>query len=150
MFVPALFMSIFILIGVLVIGAPLQKQRQRATRVGASAGGSGRTASGYETTLLALRDLEFDHQMGVVSDGDYDRLRTVLIAQAAAELEGAQEIATEDVAGHIEAAIEARRRQIRQRRAAAVRFCTQCGRPIVVEDRFCISCGSPLKRGSDA
>src|SRR5512132_2832756 len=43
-----------------------------------------------EPALLALRDLDFDYQIGKVSDEDYQTLRTRLVVEAAQLLEAAQ------------------------------------------------------------
>src|SRR5512143_4093903 len=45
--------------------------------------------------LLALRELEFDHQIGKITDDDYSSLRTTMMAQAAAALEDQDKLEAE-------------------------------------------------------
>jgi len=88
----------FIFIGLLmlvpaiaVVGAPLFGRNKHEPAAGQRPAGRppGEKLLVYENRLLALRDLEFDHQLGVVSDDDYVGLREQLIAEAARALPSA-------------------------------------------------------------
>lgn len=141
MLLPILLTLAFLVISVPVVAAPL---RQR-TQTPAAAPASGETAtapSSYDGALLALRDLEFDHQLGVVNDDDYTLLHEQLVAQAATELERAPHAGREATASAIEAAIRRRREQ---RPGPATRFCPQCGNAVDAGDRFCTGCGNSLR-----
>lgn len=140
MILPILLVLAFLALSVPLLAAPLRRQTEMIPGE-AAAGEVTAAPSGYETALLALRDLEFDHQLGVVSDDDYGVLHEQLVAQAAISLESDVE-ADREVGGLIEAAI-LRRRQ--QRRVDNVRFCPQCGRPVETGDLFCAGCGQPLR-----
>lgn len=142
MLLPILFTLLFIAISVPALALPLRHQAQPALAVGAEATS---TPSDYETTLLALRDLELDHQSGLVGDDDYAALHVHLLAQAATALERSEREENEQVAARIETAVRARRQPAPQRPVATARFCPQCGRPVEASDRFCTDCGASLR-----
>jgi len=102
------------------------------------------TQTRYQQLLLALRDLDFDHKLGVVSDEDYPALRAQLLAEAAeartaVELDAA---AKEKLDAQIEAAILARRRPSAVKAAPADNLtCRHCGEPLDTDDKFCAICG---------
>lgn len=136
-----LFTLIFVAITAPLIVAPLRQQRQ--TPPAAPDTGPVATAiPSYETALLSLRDLEFDHELGVVAKDDYSRLRTYLMTQAAAALETAGQAVEKVNTTRKEADVRTRRRPRRQSRT--VHFCPQCGNPVGAGDRFCTSCGVSL------
>jgi NADH pyrophosphatase NudC (nudix superfamily) len=96
--------------------------------------------------LTALRDLDFDFQVGKVSEDDYTSLRARLVAEAAQYLQ-------DDKNDDIEALIQARKASKAKAAACAhcgetleagIRFCPRCG--TAVEDS-CPSCGKNLNAG---
>lgn len=141
MLLPILFIVVFIALSVPFVAAPLRR-RNLAGATSSDRDQTGEDAD-YKAMLLALRDLEFDHDLGVVSDEDYARLRPQMMAQAASALETGQKVKAEKVSADIEAAVRARRQQSQERHAP--RFCSQCGRPLDRGDRFCAGCGSSLQ-----
>jgi hypothetical protein len=111
------------------------------------AGGRARAAVEREKTLVlrSIKELEFDHAMGKVSDQDFAdmglRLRTraagllrQLDAGAAYSTLIEQELARRLAAAGVEGAT-----------ARAERFCTQCGSPTPTAARFCGQCGHRLE-----
>lgn len=92
----------------------------------------------YEENLHALRDLEFDHRTGKVTDADYIALRADLLSQIAASLE-----AKEKINAKIDALLE---KKIQSRRLSKPdsKACGQCGIALEPTDRFCRSCGAPV------
>ncbi len=138
MLLPILFTLVFIALSVPVVAAPLR----RRTQTPAASDETATAPSSYDGALLALRDLEFDHQLGVVNDDDYTLLHEQLVAQAATELERAPHAGREATASAIEAAIRRRREQ---RPGPATRFCPQCGNAVDAGDRFCTGCGNSLR-----
>lgn len=148
MLLPLVFTVFFIALSVPVVTLPLRRQQDDGSAPGSELASP--AASNYETTLLALRDLEFDHQLGVVADEDYEALHTQLMAQAATALEKSEREAADDLAGRIEAAVRARRTVRRQPAqqlpAKPARFCPQCGKSVDAGDQFCTSCGTSLKQ----
>ncbi len=80
--------------------------------------------------LTALRDLDFDFQVGKVSEDDYTALRVKLVAEAARYLQ-------DDKNDEIEALIQARKAS--KAKAAA---CAHCGETLEAGNRFCPHCGT--------
>src|SRR5512136_187223 len=81
-----------ILIGLLLFAAtipfvakPLLGQKRLKPAIAGSAKVS--NADQHQAALLALRDLEFDHRTGKVTDEDYAGLRADLLAQAAVTID---------------------------------------------------------------
>ncbi|MFZ1395588.1 MAG: zinc ribbon domain-containing protein [Candidatus Promineifilaceae bacterium] len=129
---------------------------------------SDETGSDYDTTLLALRDLEFDYQLHVVSDEDYARLKGQLMTEAAQALER-QVAACSRIDEVIETAVRAKRGLANQAVSCLHcqealspddKFCSQCGRiaeiacPVCKQagtpgDNFCTGCGTALNGALD-
>jgi cell division protein FtsL len=92
-----------------------------------------------EALLEELRELEFDHETGVVSEEEYARRRPALEKGAVAAHQRVQELggASPDGASLI-------------REAAAGSSCASCGAPLREGARFCARCGSPVVGASGA
>lgn len=93
----------------------------------------------YSELLLAIRDLEFDHQIGKITEEDYSGLRDTLLAQAAIALE-AQEKHDAELDAQLEQAI-----QLRREKKSMSRVCSHCGMTLEPNDRFCRACGKPVE-----
>ncbi len=106
--------------------------------------------------MQSLRDIEFDHETGKLSEEDYQRLkkkyerRAVQVMRALDELRG-----DADRDEEIDSALE-RRLQERSHRApepstdrhdgdSADVECPECGKELEPEARFCSRCGTPLE-----
>jgi RNA polymerase subunit RPABC4/transcription elongation factor Spt4 len=98
---------------------------------------SHRSQNSYEQTLLALRDLDFDHQLGIVAETDYQQIRTQLLAEAAQAIEQAVP-EDKDLEQIIETAVRDRRRHIGNGQGQ----CDYCGALLDPTDKFCTACGS--------
>jgi len=84
--------------------------------------------------LTALRDLDFDFQVGKVSEDDYaSSLRAQLVAEAARTLQ-------DDKDDKIEALIQARKAS--KAKAAA---CAHCGETLEAGNHFCSHCGAAVE-----
>lgn len=94
----------------------------------------------HAQALLALRDLEFDHQTGKIPSEDFPALRAELVAEAAAGLQREQ-----SAEGLRSSRIEAAVRSLRASTAIGPN-CNQCGASLDPEDRFCPSCGNATLR----
>jgi len=104
----------------------------------------GRSPSPMErrrSTLLAVRDLDFDFQTGKVLEEDYQAWRARLLEQAARTLAD-EERAESELAEGLEAEVA----EIRKAGSGA-RFCPSCGRPRVSGERFCSACGAAIVEG---
>lgn len=87
--------------------------------------------------LKALRDLDFDHQLGKVSEEDYINLRADLLTRIAATLEE-----SEKQNASLDAQLEERILAHRQKKLAASKICSQCGAALEPSDHFCRACGA--------
>lgn len=122
----------------------------------------------HRQIVMALRDLDFDHDLGKVTEEDYSAARAQLVAEGAQILraldatpippspvrrragEGADASPAGPPAGEpgsdLESEIAARRKRKAEARAAAPAEtdCPQCGRPSTPDDVFCPRCGTRL------
>ena len=83
--------------------------------------------------LTALRDLDFDFQVGKVSEDDYTSLRARLVAEAARTLQ-------DDKDDEIEALIQARKTS-----KAKAPACAHCGETLEAGNHFCSHCGAAVE-----
>ncbi len=106
--------------------------------------------------LQSLRDIEFDHETGKLSEEDYRRLkgdhehRAVQVMRKLDELRG-DDAERDD---EIDSALEQRLRQRADRQqgtppeggdqAGEAVECPDCGKQLEAEARFCSRCGTPL------
>ena len=93
----------------------------------------------HSELLLALRDLDFDYQIGKVTEEDYGALRQTLLVQAATALETREKQDAEQDA-RLEEAI-----RLRRDKQSTTRECSQCGASLDLSDRFCRVCGKPVE-----
>jgi len=91
-----------------------------------------------QNILLALRDLDFDYQIGKIAEDDHQALRVQLLAEAA-------NLAPDDEDDEIEALIRARREVL-----AKTKQCSQCAGRLGAQDRFCPQCGAPAGKEAGA
>lgn len=126
-------------------------RRQPARMSQASADEEAELEERHRQIVMALRDLDFDHDLSKVTDEDYAVARAQLVA------EGAQVLRALDAApapmpptsgGDLELEIAARRKRKAEARAAAPAEsdCPQCGRPSTPDDVFCPRCGTRLPK----
>ena len=82
----------------------------------------------------AIKDIDFDYQMGKLSEEDYQELRQKYKAEAVELLK------------RIDAMRQSRKKRRKGKAAkAGVRFCSQCGAQVGKNDRFCSECGAKLQ-----
>lgn len=97
-----------------------------------------------DAAFQAIRDLQFDHEVGKLSDADLG-LYEAQLKQGAAESLRRLDAWEAGVDRSLSQAIE---RQVRARRAALLqgsRPCPQCGRPVAADDAFCTACGASTR-----
>lgn len=114
-----------------------------------------------EQLLAALRDLDFDHATGKITNEDYAPQREQLVTQSATVLKQiddlkplessreAETVTALSIEDFIEAEIAARRQTGPTNRPALTLpvnefACSQCGTSAHVGDRFCPNCGATL------
>ncbi|MFQ5612576.1 MAG: zinc ribbon domain-containing protein [Anaerolineae bacterium] len=131
---------------------------------------AGELRARYAAALAALKDLEFDREMGKISQEDYQSTRLRLTRDAAALLKQLDELTAPAVITRaLDAEIEdllanfrAGRREISPEAMAEVEeeiealkgekaaaagpaiACPQCGQAAHPADRFCAACGTPF------
>lgn len=89
-----------------------------------------------DVVLHRLLALDFDYELGQISQGDYAPLRESLLEQAG-KMQPKTEIWTDE---RLEDLIRARRTE---GSVPSGRSCTACHRPLQPDDRFCRFCGAP-------
>jgi ribosomal protein L32 len=89
-----------------------------------------------ERALTALRDLDFDHGLGKISQEDYQPARARLLAQAA---EAMRYPSDERLGKDLEARVLHFRRELTQSRPS--NRCPACGARMLPRDLFCTHCG---------
>ncbi len=82
----------------------------------------------------AIKEAEFDHRMGKLSDADFAALRARYSAQA-----------LEAIAALEAAAAMPVRQSSGPRRPSRVAFCPSCGHAVPPRANFCAACGRSLK-----
>ena len=100
-----------------------------------------------EAAFQALRELNFDHRVGKVSDDDFVVFEANLKEGAAGSLkalddwEAKADLSLDPV---LERTIDARRATLAAALLGGERSCPSCGRPALAADKFCAACGSAL------
>jgi hypothetical protein len=143
----------------LFVAAPLGGGLLAPRRAGRDAAEAERLEHERALAMQGLRDLEFDREMGKLSDADYAAMREGLMTRAlgaSASLEGLHATA----AAPTPEATAARPRLVRSGLAATpaadatvgtgrIRFCPQCGVEVAAAN-FCSECGAPLSLSTRA
>ena len=121
----------------LYVSAPLLKERRVEKML----------ADYYEETALhhllsrkdsiytAIKDLEFDHKTGKLSDEDYAELREKFEQQAAAVLKEIDDLQSG------KRAASSKKRKTAVKAETKVRFCSACGQKVEPGAKFCPACG---------
>jgi hypothetical protein len=106
-----------------------------------------------EEIYSAIKEMEFDHKMGKLSQEDYLNLKEKYKTRAIGSLKRMDELeGKKDFSRYIEDEIEKEVLAIRRdgpkgtsKKGEDV-FCTQCGKRRTPGDRFCSSCGTKLAK----
>jgi hypothetical protein len=96
-----------------------------------------------EVALSAVKELEFDLNMGKISDEDYEALKEQYANDAAGYMKEIDRM----TAGPKKQAPDTDKEleeEIRAFRRKPGRFCAQCGTPFAADDKFCAQCGEKL------
>jgi RNA polymerase subunit RPABC4/transcription elongation factor Spt4 len=108
-----------------------------------------------EAAYAAIKDLDFDYQMGKLSAGDYAEMKDRYKGKAISVLKQLDELTPEATASAVDSGmepaeqIEAEVRALRQEKGVALaeppsRPCRVCGLACQPDDNFCPACGSLL------
>jgi len=102
-----------------------------------------------DATYSAIKDLENDHAMGKLSDGDYRSLRAKYEVKAVALLQELDNLNGSKSNGRSGAAsddsIEREVGRLRRGTANVSLVCPKCGTPHAADDVFCAKCGTSLR-----
>ncbi|HEY2523920.1 MAG TPA: zinc ribbon domain-containing protein [Candidatus Binataceae bacterium] len=129
----------------LFVAAPLGGGLLATRRAGRDAAETERLEHERGLAMQGLRELEFDREMGKLSEPDYAGLREALMARALAASAALERLRAPDAA-------PARPRLVKAAAAAPaappsvtarIRFCPQCGVEVAAGN-FCSECGAPL------
>ena len=91
-----------------------------------------------------LKELEFDHQSGLLTDDDYHDLETRYKGKAISILKDMEDTKKGDKAeDKVEGEIEKQVRELRQSKSKG-QFCSQCGTKHSPDAHFCPQCGAKL------
>jgi len=82
----------------------------------------------------AIRDIDFDYQMGKLTKEDYENLRQQYKTEAIGMMKQIDQTDSRS----------SRRAVPRSEIKNAERFCHHCGQPVGAEDQFCNACGGKL------
>lgn len=138
------------LIGLVVFAVAQPFLERRSQRPRAVAGDESLAAE-RDRILASVRDLDFDHATGKITDEDYQPQRAALMARGAEVLKQLDTAGVVDETDAIEQAIAARRKvgavaPAQPVVAAASHACPGCGAAVQANDRFCPGCGAALTR----
>lgn len=99
------------------------------------------TAQGQ--ALLAIKDIEFDHATGKLSDEDFSLLRGKYQAAALAAMASSPTPPPRD---RVEELVAARVAAVERAGGGEgpAAFCPSCGSPLPADGRFCPTCGHPV------
>lgn len=142
-------MMMLVTFGVLVfVGYPLAAPKRYSMRKFVTMGDPNYEdlASAREQAFDALRDFEFDHATGKLSESDYKNLRTRYETRAATILQQIDTLSAAQQSGA--PAAHAPKRRAKPAPAAAAgaanAACPKCGAHAEVGDRFCMKCGAKI------
>ena len=99
----------------------------------------GRLGQRKETLLQNIADLDFEYNMGKLSEDDYANLRANLKRQAMETLEQIDLLRESNALFSVGGAVK-------EKAKPKELFCTQCGTTLSEADRFCSSCGTRVSQ----
>jgi hypothetical protein len=146
----------------LFVAAPLGGGALATRRAGRDAAEAERLEHERALAMQGLRELEFDREMGKLSDADYASLHEGLMSRALGASAALERLHGTSAAPAQEAAA-ARPRLVKSGLTAApaagsasaaataprIRFCPQCGLEVAAAN-FCSECGAPLSLSARA
>ena len=133
----------------LFVAAPLDGGLLATRRAGRDAAEAERLEHERGLAMQGLRELEFDREMGKLSEADYAGLREGLMARALGasamleRLHAAIAPAPETAAARPRLVKSAAVAATEPAAASRIHFCPQCGGDVAA-GKFCSECGAPL------
>lgn len=133
-----IFCLLLLVVLVLCSGYPLL---QAPAAFAVTEGGNRQLMERREHLLAAIKEVEFDQAMGKLPEGEYQRLRQQLEAEAMRVLHQLDLLDGQTGARALRARIEKEVLALRQKKA-----CPSCGAPRRQADQFCSRCGTLLEQ----
>ena len=104
-----------------------------------------------DATYAGIRELEFEHELGNLSQDDYQVLRDEYRRKAAGLLKEIEEtsLAAPDTAASPDAELQTAVNRLRERRgesSAPLSRCPLCRERVAAGDNHCVNCGAALAR----
>ncbi len=132
-------MALIVFGAIVIVGYPLVNAQQYEYVENGSLGNDTfeSLASARNTIFDAIRDLEFDHAAGKLSDEDYRQMRARYDVKAAEILQK-----MDALAGLKKEGANGKPRGVKASTSQA--SCPRCQRSVLPGDRFCPKCGTPL------
>ncbi|MFQ5751708.1 MAG: zinc ribbon domain-containing protein [bacterium] len=93
-----------------------------------------------ETIYAAIKDIEFDYQMGKLSEEDFKELRQQYKDEAIGLLKKIDKIQGKKVK-----AKQLHAKNNKKADARPIKYCWICGTPVTKGDQFCVNCGTTLE-----
>lgn len=124
---------VFIIVAAAFVSAPLLRREAPAEAMG-PAPPRGQLERQKLDAYSAIKEAEFDHRMGKLSDADFAALREKYGSQALAAIAA------------LDSAHTAQQRKLGEvRRPTRIAFCPACGRGVPPRANFCPACGRSLR-----
>ncbi len=120
---------------------PLLKARASSSHGEERGGAIDELREEKDKLLHALKDIDFDHRTGKLSDDDFQRLDAEYRSRALQTLERLE--ALEPTADPLRAVEADVRRALGEQAPAGPRVCVGCGERIGSSVKFCSNCGQP-------
>src|SRR3990170_2225751 len=136
----AFLVLVFLLLSFGVVALPLLTPQRRWQ--GFEEGESEELVEEKDSALSAIRDLEFEHDIGNLSEPDFASLRDEYTDRAARVLQRLDRVPVEQPPE--EPAELDEEDEAAQGEGEFDEYCTACGGPVAPEDRYCGSCGAYL------
>lgn len=92
-----------------------------------------------ETIYAAIKDIEFDYQMGKLSEADFQELRQQYKDDAIKLLKKIDKRQKRAVRANIRA------KKSKEKSPNSGHFCWLCGMALVASDKFCANCGNKIE-----
>ena len=125
----------------LFVAAPLSEHVLSDTTPDSKPESDGRERQ-HTLAVQALRELEFDHEMGKIDDGDYATLKRRLELRAFAAMDGRQTTGPRVSSSSPVRAAMYSPEPLGENRTDSVNSCPQCGATTGPTNNFCPDCGT--------
>ncbi len=117
-------------------------QRRTAAEIEGSNGRLADLMERRDHLLAAIKEIEFDREMGKITIEDFNEINARYRAEAVAVLRRIDALRGK---GRAYKKLEAELQRMRtQHKKIGEKFCSECGKSVSASDRFCCNCGNRL------